>query len=66
VDSAPQRRLDMALKNIAAGAFSSSFSSKKSIEECLAEEIVLAANNDTKSYAVSRKEEIERIAKGAR
>ncbi|MEM2875148.1 MAG: 30S ribosomal protein S7 [Candidatus Hadarchaeales archaeon] len=66
VDSAPQRRLDMALKNLAAGAFSSSFSSKKSIEECLAEEIVLAANNDTKSYAVARKEEIERIAKGAR
>jgi len=66
VDSAPQRRLDIALKNLAAGAFSLSFSSKKSIEECLAEEIILAANNDTKSYAVARKEEIERIAKGAR
>lgn len=66
VDSAPQRRLDTALKNLAAGAFATSFSSKKPIEECLAEELILAANNDMKSFAVARKEELERIAKGAR
>jgi small subunit ribosomal protein S7 len=66
VDAASQRRLDTALKNLADGAFSASFSSKKSIEECLAEEIILASNNDIKSFAVARKEETERIAKGAR
>ena len=66
VDAAPQRRLDTALKNLAAGAFAASFSSKKPIGECLAEELVMAANNDTKSFAVARKEETERIAKGAR
>lgn len=66
VDSAPQRRLDTALKNLAAGAFATSFSNRKPIEECLAEELILAANNDTKSFAVARKEETERIAKGAR
>ncbi len=66
VDSAPQRRLDIALQNLAGGAFSSSFSNKKPIHECLAEELILAANNDVKSYAVARKSEIERIAKGAR
>lgn len=66
VDSAPQRRLDIALRNIAAGAYAASFNNKKPIEECLAEEIILAANNDTKSFAVAQKEEIERIAKGAR
>jgi small subunit ribosomal protein S7 len=66
VDAAPQRRLDTALKNLAAGAYATSFSSKKSVEECLAEEIILAANNDVKSFAVAQKEETERIAKGAR
>ena len=66
VDSAPQRRLDTALKNLAAGSFAASFSNKKPIEECLAEELIMAANNDTKSFAVARKEEAERIAKGAR
>ncbi len=66
VDSAPQRRLDIALKNLAAGAFAASFSTKKPMEECLAEELILAANNDMKSYSVARKDELERIARGAR
>ncbi len=66
VDSAPQRRLDIALKNLAGGAYSRSFNSKKSIEECLAEELILASKYDMKSFAVKRKEETERIAKGAR
>lgn len=66
VDSAPQRRLDVALKNLAAGAFAASFNSEKPIEECLAEELIMAANYDMKSFAIARKEETERIAKGAR
>ncbi len=66
VDAAPQRRLDIALKNLAAGAFAASFSNKKPIEECLAEELIKAADNDMKSFAVARKEESERIARGAR
>jgi small subunit ribosomal protein S7 len=66
VDSAPQRRLDIALKNIAGGAFAASFRSKKTIAECLADELIMASNNDMKSFAVARKEETERIAKGAR
>jgi small subunit ribosomal protein S7 len=66
VDAAPQRRLDTALKNLAAGAYAASFSNKKPIEECLAEEIIMAANNDVKSFAVAQKVETERIAQGAR
>jgi len=66
VDSAPQRRLDVALKNLAAGAFAASFNSEKPIEECLAEELIMASNYDMKSSAIARKEETERIAKGAR
>ncbi|MCS7121981.1 MAG: 30S ribosomal protein S7 [Archaeoglobaceae archaeon] len=66
VDTSSLRRVDVALRNIAEGARIAAFKSKKSIEECLADEIIAAANNDTKSYAVSKKEEVERIAKSAR
>lgn len=66
VDVAPQRRVDIALKHIAEGARQCAFNNPKSIEECLADEIIAAANNDPKSYAVRRKEEIERIALSSR
>lgn len=66
VDIAPQRRLDIALKNIALGASEKTFKSKTSYAEALAQELTLGSNADVKSYAVSKKEEIERIAKSAR
>ncbi|MBO8182815.1 MAG: 30S ribosomal protein S7 [Archaeoglobus sp.] len=66
VDTSSLRRLDVALRNIAEGARRASFKSKKSIEVCLAEEIIAAANNDSKSFAVAKKEEVERVAKSAR
>ena len=66
VDVSSQRRIDFGLKYITLGAFATAFNSKKSIEECLANEIMWVANSDTKSYAIQRKEEIERIARSAR
>lgn len=66
VDVAPSRRLDIALRNIALGAVNSTFKNSKSIEECLADEIMKAARNDVSSFAVSKKEEIERVAASAR
>lgn len=66
VDVSPQRRVDLGLKNIAIAAYANSFNKKNSIVDCLVDEIVSAANNDTKSYAVKRKEEVERIAKASR
>mgnify|MGYP000436248329 CR=1 FL=1 len=66
IDVSCQRRIDIALKNIVLGAFGASFNSKKSIEECLAEEIIYASKSDTKSYAIQKKEEIERIAASSR
>ncbi|MEM0453565.1 MAG: 30S ribosomal protein S7 [Sulfolobales archaeon] len=66
VDVSPQRRVDIALKNLVDGAKSASFRSQKSIEECLADELVAAASNDPKSYAVAKKEEVERIALSSR
>jgi small subunit ribosomal protein S7 len=66
VDVSPQRRVDLALRWIAEGARLAAFSNPKSFEECLAEEIILAANKDLKSYAIQRRNELERIALHAR
>ena len=66
VDSSPLRRLDIALRNMSKGANSASLGSKKPIEQCLAEEIMKAAEDDPNSFAVSKKGEVERIAKSAR
>jgi len=66
VDISPLRRLDIALRNICLGAVSKGRVKKGGIEKRLAEEIMKAANNDPSSYAISQKEEIERVAKSAR
>jgi len=66
VDTSPLRRVDQALMNIAKGARKSAFKSKRSISECLASEIIAAANYDMKAFSIAKKEEKERIAKAAR
>ncbi|MCS7124284.1 MAG: 30S ribosomal protein S7 [Candidatus Bathyarchaeota archaeon] len=66
VDISPQRRVDLALRNICEGARQAAMHNPRSIEECLAEELILAANNDLKSYAVSKRHELERIAMASR
>ncbi|MBN1941562.1 MAG: 30S ribosomal protein S7 [Candidatus Diapherotrites archaeon] len=66
VDVAPMKRVDEALKNIALAAFSGSFNNKKKAEEALAEEIILASKEESKSFSVKRRDEVERIAKSSR
>jgi small subunit ribosomal protein S7 len=66
VDTAPQRRVDQALKFLAEGAYNASFKSPTSIEEAVADQLVGAANNDVETYAVNQKEEQERVAAAAR
>lgn len=66
VDVAPSRRLDIALRNITRGAIQSSFKNTKPIQECLADELILASKNDMNSFSVSKKEEAERVASSAR
>ena len=66
VDVAPQRRIDLALRHISEGARASAVNNPRSIEECLAEELVLAGNHDMKSYAVAKRHEIERVAQASR
>jgi small subunit ribosomal protein S7 len=66
VDIAPQRRVDLALRHICEAARHAAVNSPRSIEECLAEELILAANKDMKSYAVAKRHEIERVAQSSR
>jgi small subunit ribosomal protein S7 len=66
VDVAPMRRIDMALKYLVVAAYGNSFNKKTTIEECLAHEIIEAAKNDPRSFAIKKKEEMERIAQSAR
>ncbi len=66
VDIAPQRRLDIALRNICHGALNASHKNKKSIESCLADEIMKGAKNDPASFAVAKKNDLERVARSAR
>jgi len=66
VDISPQRRIDFALRNIAVAALGKAYKSKKSRAYALAEEIIAAAENDNNSLAIAKKNEVERVAKGAR
>lgn len=66
VDIAPQRRIDLALRNLTEGARQASVNNPRSIDECLAEEIILGANGDIKSHAVSKRFELERVAQANR
>jgi small subunit ribosomal protein S7 len=66
VDVAPMRRIDLAIRNLATASYGNTFNKKTTIQECLANEIIEAANNDPKSFAVKKKEEMERIAQSAR
>jgi small subunit ribosomal protein S7 len=66
VDISPQRRVDLALRHIGEGARKTAINNPRSIEECLADELVLAASRDIKSYAVSKRYEIERVAQANR
>ncbi|MEE9151419.1 MAG: 30S ribosomal protein S7 [Thermoplasmata archaeon] len=66
VDTSSSHRLDVALRNICKGTVSSSHRNKKRMEMCLAEEIILASKADMNSFAISKKEEMERIAASAR
>ncbi len=66
VDVAPQRRIDLALRHITEGARAASINTPKSIQECLADELILAANKDIKSAGVAKRNEIERVAQSSR
>jgi small subunit ribosomal protein S7 len=66
VDISASKRLDMALRNIVHATIIGAFGNRRNMVDVLANELVLAAKNDINSYAIKRKNEIERMAKSAR
>jgi len=66
VDISPQRRVDLALRFLSEGTRKIAFGNPRSLDECLAEELILAANKDVKSYAVQKCNEMERVARSSR
>ena len=66
VDTAPQRRVDQALMFLAEGTHRGSFKTTTSAEEALAGQLTGAADYDVQTYAISQKEERERVAAAAR
>ncbi|KTG29646.1 30S ribosomal protein S7 [Haloferax profundi] len=66
VDVAPQRRVDEALKFIAQGTLKGSYKTTTSAAEALAQQLIGAADYDVQAYAISQKEEKERVAEAAR
>ena len=66
VDMSPFRRVNMALYLLCTGAREAAFRNVKTIAECLADEIINAARGSSNSYAIKKKDEIERVAKANR
>ncbi len=62
----PQRRIDKALRAIAQGSYREAFNKKLRAHEALANELIAAANNDAKSFAIREKQRLEQEAAGAR
>jgi small subunit ribosomal protein S7 len=66
VDISPMRRLSLAMRNMRNSAYDKSFGKSAKIENTLADEIIAAANNSSESKAISRKNEIEKMADSSR
>ena len=66
VDVSPLRRVNQALYLLTTGAREASFRNVKTISECLADELINAAKGSSNSYAIKKKDEIERVAKANR
>merc|ERR1712141_832257 len=65
-DVAPLRRVNQAIWLICTGTREASFRSIKSIAECLADELINASKGSSNSFAIKKKDELERVAKSNR
>eukprot|EP00299_Pterocystis_sp_00344_P010509 c4708_g1_i1.p1 GENE.c4708_g1_i1~~c4708_g1_i1.p1 ORF type:complete len:208 (-),score=32.68 c4708_g1_i1:78-701(-) len=66
VDVSPLRRVNQALYLLTVGVREASFRNIKTISECLADELINASKSSSNSYAIRKKDELERIAKANR
>jgi small subunit ribosomal protein S5e len=66
VDVSPLRRVNIAIQLLTTGAREAAFKNVKSIAECLADELINASKGSSNSFAIKKKDEIERVAKANR
>merc|ERR1712054_18727 len=66
VDVSPLRRVNQAIYLLSTGARESAFRNIKTIAECLADELINASKESSNSYAIKKRDEIERVAKSNR
>lgn len=66
VECGPQRRIDLAMKNMVQGAYQRSFGKKKAAAQALAEEIIESYESLSTSQAIAKKRELERQADASR
>jgi small subunit ribosomal protein S7 len=66
VDVSPLRRVNLALRHITQGASDKAFNKKKTIAQGLADEIILAYEENGESFAVKKKKESEAQADSSR
>ncbi len=66
VDVSPIRRVNLALRHLTHGASDKAFNKKKTFSQALAEEILLAFENNRESFAIRKKKEAESQADSAR
>merc|ERR1712228_647409 len=62
VDVSPLRRVNQAIHLLTTGARNAAFKNIKTISECLADELINAAKGSSNSYAIKKKDELERVA----
>merc|ERR1712227_1738 len=65
-DVAPLRRVNQAIWLICTGARNAAFRNTKTMAECLADELMNASKGSSNSYAIKKKDELERVAKSNR
>jgi len=66
VDISPIRRVNLVLRFLVHGAYDKAFNKKATISEALAKEIILAADGSSESYAMQKKNDLEKQADAAR
>ncbi|MFW5846959.1 MAG: 30S ribosomal protein S7 [Nanoarchaeota archaeon] len=66
VDVSPLRRINLALRNICHGASDKTFKKKKKFSQAVAEEVLLAYEENGESFAFRKKNESEKQADSAR
>lgn len=66
VTVSPRRRLDLSLRHLTQGIYKIKFNHKGSLPQVIADELMAAAANDPKSFAVQERSRSEKEAEGAR